>query len=123
MSKRRVVVTGMGIVSPVGSTLEDAWANVRDGNSGIQLVTDFDVSSFPTQIAGLVKGFDVDAYLPRKDQRKNDPFIHYGIAASVDAIEDSGLQITEENAAARHFRAAKDFGKRWRQRFSSWDGE
>ena len=87
----------MGIVSPVGSTLEDAWANVRDGNSGIQLVTDFDVSSFPTQIAGLVKGFDVDAYLPRKDQRKNDPFIHYSVGATVDAIRDSGLEITEEN--------------------------
>ena len=87
----------MGIVSPVGSTLDDAWANVRDGNSGIQLVTDFDVSSFPTQIAGLVKGFDVDAYLPRKDQRKNDPFIHYSVGATVDAIRDSGLEITEEN--------------------------
>jgi 3-oxoacyl-[acyl-carrier-protein] synthase II len=87
----------MGIVSPVGSTLEDAWTNVRDGNSGIELVTDFDVSSFPTQIAGLVKGFDVDAYLPKKDQRKNDPFIHYSVGATVDAIRDSGLEITEEN--------------------------
>ena len=87
----------MGIVSPVGSTLEDAWTNVRDGNSGIELVTDFDVSSFPTQIAGLVKGFDVDAYLPKKDQRKNDPFIHYSVGATVEAIRDSGLEITEEN--------------------------
>jgi len=87
----------MGIVSPVGSTLEDAWANVRDGNSGIERVTDFDVSSFPTQIAGLVKGFDVDAYLPKKDQRKNDPFIHYSVGATVEAIRDSGLEITEEN--------------------------
>ena len=97
MSKRRVVITGMGIVSPVGSSLEDAWTNVRDGNSGIELVTDFDVSSFPTQIAGVVKGFDVDAYLPKKDQRKNDPFIHYSVGATVDAIRDSGLEITEEN--------------------------
>jgi 3-oxoacyl-[acyl-carrier-protein] synthase II len=87
----------MGIVSPVGSTLEDAWANVRDGNSGIGLVTDFDTSSFPTRIAGLVKGFDVDAYLAKKDQRKNDPFIHYSVGATVDAIRDSGLEITEEN--------------------------
>ena len=87
----------MGIVSPVGSSLEDAWTNVRDGNSGIELVTDFDVSSFPTQIAGVVKGFDVDAYLPKKDQRKNDPFIHYSVGATVDAIRDSGLEITEEN--------------------------
>ena len=97
MTKRRVVITGMGIVSPVGSTLDDAWANVRDGNSGIALVTDFDPSSFPTRIAGEVKGFDVDAYLAKKDQRKNDPFIHYSVGATVDAIRDSGLEITEEN--------------------------
>ena len=87
----------MGIVSPVGSTLEDAWQNVRDGNSGIELLTDFDTSSFPTRIAGVVKGFDVDAYLPKKDQRKNDPFIHYSVGATIDAIRDSGLEITEEN--------------------------
>jgi 3-oxoacyl-[acyl-carrier-protein] synthase II len=87
----------MGIVSPVGSTLDDAWQNVRDGNSGIELLTDFDTSSFPTRIAGVVKGFDVDAYLPKKDQRKNDPFIHYSVGATIDAIRDSGLEITEEN--------------------------
>ena len=81
----------MGIVSPVGSTLDDAWQNVRDGNSGIELVTDFDTSSFPTRIAGLVKGFDVDAYLPKKDQRKNDPFIHYSVGATINALRDSGL--------------------------------
>jgi 3-oxoacyl-[acyl-carrier-protein] synthase II len=87
----------MGIVSPVGSTLDDAWRNVRDGNSGIELVTEFDTSSYPTRIAGLVKGFDVDAYLEKKDQRKNDPFIHYCVGASVEAIRDSGLEITAEN--------------------------
>jgi 3-oxoacyl-[acyl-carrier-protein] synthase II len=87
----------MGIVSPVGSTLDDAWQNVRDGNSGIELVTEFDTSTFPTRIAGLVKGFDVDAYLPKKDQRKNDPFIHYSVGATINAIRDSGLEITEEN--------------------------
>ena len=87
----------MGIVSPVGSTLDDAWQNVRDGHSGIELLTDFDTSSFPTRIAGVVKGFDVDAYLPKKDQRKNDPFIHYSVGATIDAIRDSGLEITEEN--------------------------
>jgi 3-oxoacyl-[acyl-carrier-protein] synthase II len=87
----------MGIVSPVGSTLDDAWRNVRDGKSGIGLVTEFDTSSFPTRIAGIVKGFDVDAYLPKKDQRKNDPFIHYCVGATIDAIRDSGLEITEEN--------------------------
>jgi 3-oxoacyl-[acyl-carrier-protein] synthase II len=87
----------MGIVSPVGSRLDDAWRNVREGNSGIGPIEDFDASSFPTRIAGSVRGFDADRYLAPKEQRKNDPFIHYGVAASVDAIEDSGLQINEEN--------------------------
>ena len=97
MNKRRVVITGMGIVSPVGSRLDDAWRNVCEGNSGIVLVEDFDTTAFPTRIAGLVKDFDVDEYLPKKEQRKNDPFVHYGVAATIKAIKDSGLQITEEN--------------------------
>ena len=97
MSKRRVVITGMGIVSPVGSTLDDAWQNVRDGNSGIVLLDEFDASAYPTRIAGMVKDFDADEYLPKKDQRKNDPFIHYAVGATVEAIRDSGLEITEEN--------------------------
>jgi 3-oxoacyl-[acyl-carrier-protein] synthase II len=87
----------MGIVSPVGSTLDDAWRNVYEGNSGTVVVDDFDTSTYPTRIAGLVQGFDVDAYLAKKDQRKNDPFIHYSVGASIDAIRDSGLEITEEN--------------------------
>ena len=87
----------MGIVSPVGSTLGDAWRNVCEGNSGAVLIEDFDVSEFPTRFAGVVQGFDVDAYLEKKDQRKNDPFIHYAVGATVDAIRDSGLEITEEN--------------------------
>ena len=87
----------MGIVSPVGSTLADAWRNVCEGNSGTVLIEDFDASAFPTRIAGVVKGFDVDAYLEKKDQRKNDPFIHYAVGATVEAIRDSGLEITEEN--------------------------
>lgn len=97
MSKRRVVITGMGIVSPVGSTLDDAWRNVCEGNSGTVLIDDFDTSAFPTRIAGIVQGFDVDQYLAKKDQRKNDPFIHYSVGATVEAIRDSGLEITEEN--------------------------
>jgi len=97
LSKRRVVITGMGIVSPVGSTLDDAWRNVCEGNSGTALIEDFDASTYPTRIAGVVQGFDVDAYLPKKDQRKNDPFIHYCVGASVEALRDSGLEITEEN--------------------------
>ena len=87
----------MGIVSPVGSTLDDAWRNVCEGNSGTALIEDFDASTYPTRIAGVVQGFDVDAYLAKKDQRKNDPFIHYCVGASVEALRDSGLEITEEN--------------------------
>ncbi len=84
-------------MSPVGSRLSDAWTNVCEGRSGISLIEDFDASEFPTRIAGLVREFDVNAYLSAKDQRKNDPFVHYGVAASIDAIRDAGLQITEEN--------------------------
>jgi len=87
----------MGIVSPVGSRLDDAWQAVREGVSGISVVDDFDTSAFPTRIAGLVKDFEVDDYLSKKDQRKNDPFIHYGVAAAMDAIADSGLEISEQN--------------------------
>ncbi|MGB5719732.1 MAG: beta-ketoacyl-ACP synthase II [Woeseiaceae bacterium] len=97
MTKRRVVITGMGIVSPVGSRLDDAWRAVCEGESGISLIEDFDTSAFPTRIAGLVKDFDVDDYLSKKDQRKNDPFIHYGFAAAVKAIDDAGLEITPDN--------------------------
>ena len=87
----------MGIISPVGSRLDDAWKNICAGVSQIGEIDDFDVSAYPTRIAGTVKDFDVDQYLSPKDQRKNDPFIHYGIAASVDAMRDSGLEITEAN--------------------------
>ncbi len=87
----------MGIISPVGSKLDVAWNNVCNGVSGITLIDEFDTSALPTRIAGLVKDFDVDAYLSKKDQRKNDPFIHYGVAASMDAISDSGLEINAEN--------------------------
>lgn len=97
MKLRRVVITGMGIVSPVGSTIASAWENVREGNSGISRVTDFDADAFATQIAGEVQGFEVDNYLSRKDQRKNDPFIHYGVGAAFDALDDSGLEVTDAN--------------------------
>ena len=97
MNKRRVVVTGMGIVSPVGSKLEAAWSNIREGKSGISRIDDFDPSGFATQMAGVVKDFDTDVYLRPKDARKMDRFMHYGIGASVDALEDSGLEITEDN--------------------------
>lgn len=87
----------MGIISPVGSRVSDAWNNVRDGVSGIGLVDDFDTSALTTRIGGQVKGFNVDDYLSSKEARKIDPFMHYGIAACVDAIKDSGLEITAEN--------------------------
>ena len=87
----------MGIISPVGSRVDDAWKNVRDGVSGISLVDDFDASELTTRIGGQVKDFNVDDYLSSKDARKIDPFMHYGIAASINAIENSGLEITEEN--------------------------
>ena len=97
MSNRRVVITGMGIVSPVGSRLDDAWKNVCEGNSGISLIEDFDTSAFPTRIAGIVKDFDADDYMAPKDQRKNDPFVHYGVAATANAIRDAGLEIDADN--------------------------
>lgn len=100
MSKRRVVVTGLGIVSPVGSTLETAWGNIKAGKSGINTIGPevFDASEFSVRIAGNVKGFRVDDYIKPKDQKKMDAFIHYGIGAGVDAIRDSGLEVTEANA-------------------------
>ncbi len=87
----------MGLVSPVGGRLDVAWENLCKGDSQIGEITDFDASSYPTRIAGTVRDFVVDDYLSSKDQRKNDPFIHYGIAASIDALRDSGLDITEAN--------------------------
>jgi 3-oxoacyl-[acyl-carrier-protein] synthase II len=98
LNKRRVVVTGMGIVSPVGNELDEAWANVRDGRSGIARIELFDPGAFSTQIAGVVRNFDAAEFIPAKDVRKMDPFIHYGIAASVKALRDSGLEINVANA-------------------------
>ncbi len=98
MSNHRVVVTGMGIVSPVGSNLESAWDAVCAGRSGIASIADFDVSEFPVQFAGRVTDFNADDYIKPKDQKKMDPFIHYGIGAAMDALADARLQITEENA-------------------------
>jgi 3-oxoacyl-[acyl-carrier-protein] synthase II len=98
VTKRRVVITGLGAVSPVGLTAQESWETVLAGKSGIAKITNFDISSFPSQIAGQVKGFDVKQYLSAKDAKKMDPFIHYGIAAATQAIEDAELEITETNA-------------------------
>ena len=98
MSQRRVVVTGMGIVSPVGNTLASAWDNIRNGRSGVGRITHFDPSAYTAQIAGEVRDFDVKSIVPPKDAKKMDTFIHYGLAASFQALDDSGLAITEANA-------------------------
>ncbi len=96
--KRRVVITGLGIVSPVGNDISTAWDNVVNGRSGIGRITRFDPADFNAHIAGEVKDFDVTAYLPAKEARQMDTFIHYGIAAGVQAWRDAGLEVTEENA-------------------------
>ena len=97
MSHRRVVVTGMGIVSPVGSTLESAWSALLAGESGIGTITAYDASAFPTRFAGLVKGFDAAQWIGPKEVRRNDAFIHYGVGAAKMAVQDAGLEITEAN--------------------------
>jgi 3-oxoacyl-[acyl-carrier-protein] synthase II len=95
---RRVVVTGLGLVSPVGSTVTKAWDNIKNGVSGIRKITSFDASSFSVQISGSVVDFNADDFITPKDQKKMDTFIHYGIGASVMAINDAGLEISEENS-------------------------
>lgn len=97
-SKRRVVVTGLGVVSPVGIGVDTAWANIVAGKSGITRITKFDPSNFSSQIAGEVKDFDVSQYLPAKEARRMDTFIQYGLAAAIEAVKDSGIEATEENA-------------------------
>ncbi|HHX8333871.1 TPA: beta-ketoacyl-ACP synthase II [Vibrio diabolicus] len=99
MSKRRVVVTGMGMLSPVGNTVESSWKALLEGQSGIVNIEHFDATNFSTRFAGLVKDFDCTEYMSKKDARKMDLFIQYGIAAGIQALDNSGLQITEENAA------------------------
>ena len=98
MSRRRVVVTGLGVISPVGNTVPEAWENLIAGKSGIGPITRFDASNFASRIAGEVKGFDVAAYLSAKEARRMDVFIHYGMAAGIQAIRDSGIEVTEANA-------------------------
>jgi 3-oxoacyl-[acyl-carrier-protein] synthase II len=97
-SKRRVVVTGLGCISPVGNNIADTWGAITAGKSGIATITKFDATPFSTHFAGEVKGFNVEDYIPAKDARGMDTFIHFGIAAGIQAVEDSGLQVTEENA-------------------------
>src|SRR5438128_10211753 len=88
MSRRRVVVTGMGIVSPVGSSVPSAWDSILSAHSGITRITRFDASAFPSQIAGEVKDFDVSKHLSAKEARRYDTFIHYGLVAPMEAVQD-----------------------------------
>ncbi|WKX27730.1 beta-ketoacyl-ACP synthase II [Tatumella ptyseos] len=98
MSKRRVVVTGLGMLSPVGNTVESTWNSLLAGQSGINLIDHFDTSSYATRFAGTVKDFNCDEIISRKEQRKMDLFIQYGIVAGVQALQDSGITVTEQNA-------------------------
>jgi 3-oxoacyl-[acyl-carrier-protein] synthase II len=98
LSRRRVVVTGLGAVSPVGNTVADTWQNIVAGQSGIVPISRFDASAFKARIAGEVKGFDVGTYLSPKEARRMDVFIHYGMAAGIQAFRDSGLEISPDNA-------------------------
>jgi 3-oxoacyl-[acyl-carrier-protein] synthase II len=93
MSRRRVVVTGLGLVTPVGNNVQDSWANLLAGRSGIQTITKFDASAFACQFAGEVKGFNIEDYIPAKEARHMDTFIHYGVAASCQAVRDAGLPV------------------------------
>ena len=104
MSRRRVVVTGLGCVSPVGNTVAEAWSNILAGQSGVGLITKFDASAFSCKIAAEVRGFDLETYISAKEARSMDTFIHYGIAAAVQAVNDAGLPTGDalgEEAATR----------------------
>ncbi|MGF6189614.1 beta-ketoacyl-ACP synthase II [Serratia sp. 2723] len=98
MSKRRVVVTGLGMLSPVGNTVESTWKALLAGQSGISLIDHFDTTAYATRFAGLVKNFNCEEFISRKDARKMDAFIQYGIVAGMQAMQDAGLDINEANA-------------------------
>ena len=92
MSRRRVVITGLGIISPVGNDVATGWANIVAGKSGITRISKFDAQAMACQVAGEVRDFDVSAYIPAKDARRMDVFIHYGMAAGIQAVRDAGLE-------------------------------
>ncbi|MCZ6803898.1 MAG: beta-ketoacyl-ACP synthase II [Proteobacteria bacterium] len=99
MSKRRVVITGLGMVTPVGNSVDETWKNILAGKSGVAPLEHFDTADFSVRIGGSIRNLELDNYIPRKEQKKMDPFIHYGLTAGIQAIQDSGLEVTEENAA------------------------
>ena len=98
MKKRRVVVTGLGLITPVGIGVKESWKNILNGVSGITNISKFDASNFKSQVAGEVKSFDPDIHLNPKDSRRMDTFMQFGLVAGIEAIKDSGLEVTEENA-------------------------
>lgn len=98
MAKRRVVVTGLGMLTPLGNDVASSWQKLQQAQSGISLIEHFDTSAYTTKFAGLVKNFDVEPYFPAKDAKKMDLFIQYGVAAAIQAFRDSGLEVTEQNA-------------------------
>ena len=98
MSTRRVVITGLGAITPLANTVSETWDGILNGKSGISSIDSFDISAFATTFGGVIRNFDVTEYIPAKDARRMDGFIHYGIAAGSQALEDSGIEITEENA-------------------------
>jgi 3-oxoacyl-[acyl-carrier-protein] synthase II len=95
---RRTVITGLGAVTAVGHNVEDSWRNILEGRSGIGIIDHFDTSAFASRIGGSIRDLDLSPYMSPKEARKTDPFIHYGIAAAMQAIEDSGLEVTDDNA-------------------------
>lgn len=97
MGKRRVVVTGLGLISPVGLSVREGWDNILAGNSGIGPIESFDISGYPTRFGGPIRGFDASDYMSPKDARKYDPFVHYGVAAAVQAVGDGGLDLDAED--------------------------
>ena len=99
MTKRRVVVTGLGIVSPLGSTIASAWEGICNGRSGIRTLTRLDTTAFPVHIGGEVTGFNAEDYMSTKDVRKYDPFVPFGVGAGLQAFRDSGLDVTDDNRA------------------------
>ena len=125
MSRRRVVVTGLGIISPVGNSIAAAWENILAGKSGIGPISNFDVSGFPVRFGGEVRDFDITDYTSAKEARKMAQFIHYGIAAASQAFDDSGVEINEANSAraglaigsgigGRNWLASSDLRRRFR---------
>ncbi|KJV06442.1 beta-ketoacyl-ACP synthase II [Methylocucumis oryzae] len=98
MSKRRVVITGLGAITPLANNVPDTWEGIINGKSGISSIDSFDISPFATTFGGVIRGLDISQYIPEKDAKRMDGFIHYGIAAGCQAFEDSGIEVTEANA-------------------------